>query len=83
MKYKRADHELLYLFVSKFFVFNRYPFIIKRMALVAPPTAFDERRISRKLTINIDQHEVNVRPIIKGMYSSFIVIPTTNLLSDM
>lgn len=38
------------------------------MALVAPPTAFDERRISRKLTINIDQHEVNVRPIIKGMY---------------
>ncbi|CDH55884.1 hypothetical protein RO3G_07005 [Lichtheimia corymbifera JMRC:FSU:9682] len=36
------------------------------MALVAPPTAFDERRISRKLTINIDQHEVNVRPIIKG-----------------
>lgn len=53
------------------------------MALVAPPTAFDERRISRKLTINIDQHEVNVRPIIKGMYSSFLVIPTTNLLSDM
>ena len=44
------------------------------MALVAPPTAFDERRISRKLTINIDQHEVNVRPIIKGMYAFYYTV---------
>ncbi|KAI9269124.1 hypothetical protein BDA99DRAFT_503632 [Phascolomyces articulosus] len=33
---------------------------------VATPYPMDERRISRKLTINIEQNLINVRPVIKG-----------------
>ncbi|KAI9317192.1 hypothetical protein BX666DRAFT_1877789 [Dichotomocladium elegans] len=36
------------------------------MALVASAPPMDERRISRRLTINIEQNEVSVRPVIKG-----------------
>ncbi|KAF1797850.1 hypothetical protein V8B55DRAFT_1549393 [Mucor lusitanicus] len=30
--------------------------------------AIDDRRISRKLTVNINQHSINVRPVIKGAF---------------
>lgn len=35
------------------------------MSLTAP--TIEDRRISRKLTVNINSHTVNVRPVIKGI----------------
>lgn len=32
------------------------------------PVAIAEKRISRKFSVNLDQHQVNVRPIIKGRH---------------
>ncbi|KAI8977069.1 hypothetical protein BDF20DRAFT_872767 [Mycotypha africana] len=35
---------------------------------LADPTTINEKRISRKLTVNLNQHSVNVRPVIKGAF---------------
>jgi hypothetical protein len=40
------------------------------MSLTAP--TIDNRHVSRKLTVNINQHSVNVRPVIKGNTGSFM-----------
>lgn len=34
--------------------------------MLVAPAVVDERRVSRKLTINLDQNIMNVRPIVKG-----------------
>lgn len=31
-----------------------------------------EARLSRKITVNLDQYQYNVRPVIKGKYSKLI-----------
>ena len=41
------------------------------MALSILPA--EERRISRKLTVNVEQTQVNVRPVIKGKGDNAIV----------
>lgn len=38
------------------------------------PVAVTEKNVSRKLTVNLDQHQINVRPIIKGKYTLTILI---------
>lgn len=30
------------------------------------PVAISQMRVSRKITVNLDQNQLNVRPIIKG-----------------
>lgn len=32
------------------------------------PVAITEKRVSRKITVNLDHHQINVRPIIKGNF---------------
>ena len=38
------------------------------LSATTPYPTMDERRISRKLTINIEQNVINVRPVIKGNF---------------
>lgn len=40
--------------------------------------AENEHRVSRKLTVNVNQHSVNIRPIIKGTHN--IYFPAKNNL---
>lgn len=36
------------------------------------PVAIAEKHIVRKLTVNLDQHQINVRPIIKGIHCNLV-----------
>lgn len=38
------------------------------------PVATSEKHVCRKLTVNLDQHQVNVRPIITGNYNISVAI---------
>jgi hypothetical protein len=38
------------------------------------PVAIAEKHISRKLTVNLDQHQINVRPIIKGKNCTIAIL---------
>jgi GNAT superfamily N-acetyltransferase len=51
---------------SFFYFFIFYTFLILNMSLTA--SAIEDRRISRRITVNLNQHTVNVRPVIKGAF---------------
>jgi hypothetical protein len=44
------------------------------------PVAIAEKHISRKLTVNLDQHQINVRPIIKGKHDLKFFFLSTNFI---
>lgn len=38
------------------------------------PVAIAEKHIVRKLTVNLDQYQINVRPIIKGKSNLILIL---------